>query len=253
VDLFGLPVSMKIILGLALLLLILHSVWTLGYVYGIFLVALCFITGFVFEILGLSYGTVFGGHYLYHPGTRPTLLGVPLMVPLIWAGFIYAGYTIASSFSVWLNREKPSKHNHRIRDFLLLTALGGLVVVAIDLLMEPLQVKAGNWIWLDAGSYFNIPVGNLAGWFLVTFIATGIFRALEYHMPKRPQSINKSVFLIPVIGYGLLCLVFVAWALKLSLPVLSLIGFLAMFPITVVNVVLFLKWKRDARLSQEQS
>jgi putative membrane protein len=129
----------------------------------------------------------------------------------------------------------------------MLIAGDGLVVVAIDLLMEPLHVMARNWTWLDGGPYYGIPVGNFVGWFVVTVISTGIFRAFEYFSPPKPTGIDKSVLLIPVVGYGMLCLAFVFLALMVQLPELAITGFFAIFPIVIANLVLFSRGKRALR------
>ena len=146
-----------------------------------------------------------------------------------------------------INKDKPSKRRGDARWLPLLILLDGLIVVAIDLFMDPLQLEAGNWTWLGGGTYYGVPIGNFVGWFAVTIISTGIFRAFEYFAPQKPAKIDKSVFLISVIFYGVLCLAFLSIALKIQLPELALTGFLAMFPITIVNLTFFIKWKRGTQ------
>jgi len=105
-------------------------------------------------------------------------------------------------------------------------------------------VMARNWVWLDNGHYYGIPVGNFVGWFMVTVISTGIFRAFEYLSPPKSTVIDKSVLLIPVVGYGMLCMLFVFLALIAKLPVLAITGFVIMFPIVIANLILFNKWRK---------
>ena len=239
----GLPLVGKIILGLAALLLILHSVWTLGVFRGLGLVALGFTTGLVFEVLGVKYGTVFGGYYFYDAAIHPRILDVPPLIPLIWAGFIYAGYSIVSSFSIWLNRGGLGAIRHRMIFKVSFAALSALVVLAIDLIMEPLQVAAGNWRWLEDGPYFSIPAGNFLGWFLVAFLTILIFMISQDYLPPKRGDFEKPVLLIPVLGYGLLCMILVFWALRVNMTSLAAIGLIAMSPTVVVNLTLFLRWR----------
>lgn len=240
-------ISLRVALLLAVALLLLHAAWTLTYFRGFAFILLCWLTGFLFEVIGVNYGVVFGGHYVYPSNDELMFFGVPWLIPLYWAAFIYAGYNIVSSFLFWINKDKPNKHRHNAMLLPLLVFLDGLVVVAIDLFMEPLQVMVGSWTWLERGPYYSIPIGNFIGWFTVTVIATGVFRVFEYLSPREPTTMDKSIFLIPVIGYGMLCLMFLSFALKMYLPQLALIGFLVMFPIVIVNLILFINWKKDLR------
>jgi putative membrane protein len=229
---------------LAAVLLILHAGWTLTYRRGLALILLCWLTGLIFEAIGVNYGFVFGGHYVYQSDNSLMLFGVPWSIPFYWAALIYAGYNVVTSFLFWANRGKPDRHSGNATWLPLLIFLDGMVVVAIDLLMEPLQVMARNWAWLDNGPYYGIPIGNFAGWFAVTVISTGIFRASEYLCPSKPTVIDKSVLLIPVVGYGMLCLAFVFLALMVRLPELAVTGLAVMFPIVIANLILFNRWRK---------
>jgi len=65
--------------------------------------------------------------------------------------------------------------------------------------------------------------------------------------PIRNAHIAKSVFVIPTTGYGALFLCFVIFALKEGIPTLALAGLGSMFPITAINLVLFMRWLRRSR------
>lgn len=227
---------------LPIIILLLHATWILGCLRGLGLIIISSLTGLIFEIIGVRHGTVFGGHYVYQMDSV-MLWGVPFWVPAYWAVFIYIGYCITTSFLFWTNRNKPNKYEKNLFLLLLLILLDGLIIVAIDLFMDPLQVKAGNWTWLEGGLYFGVPIGNFVGWFRVAAIATGIFRVFEYLFPHKPSNFDKSIFMIPVLGYGALCLTFLAIALKFQLPKLALIGSCAMFPIVIINLMFFVNWK----------
>ncbi|MDI6840711.1 MAG: carotenoid biosynthesis protein [bacterium] len=235
-------------LFLPVVLLILHAVWTLTYFRGLVFICLALLTALIFEMFGLKYGTLFGGHFVYQLNNKLIFFNIPLLVLLYWAVFIYISYNIVSSFLFWVGKSKPNKHIGGAILLPLLIFLDGLVVVSIDFFMEPLQVKTRNWIWLAGGPYYNIPLGNFIGWFIVATISTGIFRVFEYFSPQEPTKIDKSIFLIPVVGYGMLCLSLLYFALKIQLHGLALIGFFTMFPITVVNLIFFIKGSIGVRL-----
>jgi hypothetical protein len=42
--------------------------------------------------------------------------------------------------------------------------LGVLIGVSLDLLMEPVAVRAGLWRWTPPGPWLDVPIGNFVGW-----------------------------------------------------------------------------------------
>ncbi len=219
------------------IILLLHSFLTLTLGRGLFFVFLASATGLIMEYLGLRDGTIFGGHYIYKP--QLTFFNVPISVIAYWAVFIYVGYCLINSFLYGTNRNKPSYKNKKILLLPFLIILDAVVVTAIDLFMDPIQVKIGGWKWLEGGPYFGIPIGNFVGWFLVTIIVTGIFRVLEYFYPIKEEKYRKSVFVIPVLGYGILALSFALMASKYQMFSLILIGSLFMLPQVILNLIFF--------------
>lgn len=226
--------------------LFLHAVWKVGYLRGLFIFLTASLLGFISEVLGIRYGIIFGGHYFYQ-NFNYIICNVPLAVIIYWAAFIYMGYAVVSSFLIWTGKEKPCQDKENVLLLLLLILFDGLVVAAIDLFMDPLQVKAGNWIWLKEGSCFGTPVTNFIGWFLVTIIATGIFRIFEYFWPKKISNVGRSVFLIPVILYGQFWLTFFILALKNQIQSLAMISLFTMFPVFIINLMLFGYWLNKQR------
>jgi len=242
-DIIGLKTAKYIwfkLLLLCLPVLLLHSFYTLSVARGIMFIVIASVTGLIMEILGLKYGVIFGGHYIYQ-SNQPTIMSVPSSVVLYWAVFIYTGYCVVNSFLIWANREKPNlKHNNYWLLPLLIVA-DGLIVVAIDLFMDPLEVYSGSWRWLEGGAYYGIPVGNFIGWFCVTVIATTVYRSFEYFVPSKEPTYDKSVFVIPVLLYGILSLCFAIAAIKNQMFGLALLGSILMMPTVIVNLLLFRK------------
>ncbi len=240
-----------LILTTATLLLILHAVWNIGVPDGLVLIAFSFLLSLIFEIAGVQYGIVFGGRYIYSENIQPSFMGVPWLIPLIWAGFIYCGYTIVASFSIWISNGKQSHNQRKFFRNVIFAAASAITVLAIDVMMEPLQVNAGNWRWLDEGYYYDIPSGNFLGWFLVAFVSVLIFKIIQNYMPRKTEKISAHVLLIPVIGYGLLYGVFAFWAFRLGFFSLIFVGLVTMFPITLLNLFTYIQWK--FRISKDKS
>ncbi len=108
--------------------------------------------------------------------------------------------------------------------------------------MDPVAVKFGSWKWIGGGSYFGVPIGNFIGWFIVTIMVVGIFRTYEYFFPKKEATFNKSIFIIPVLGYGIMSISYFFLALNFNYT-LAIIGSVFMLPQVIFNLILFSKYK----------
>jgi len=237
VDAIVMPVAV-----LSVVLLVLHGSRMLGLLRLTGLVATAATTGFIFEFFGVRGGTVFGGQYFYDEAQYENmmLLGVPIPVIVFWAVFIYVGYCITNSFVRWMGKAKPAKAHGNAHWIALLVLLDGMAVMAFDLFMDPIVVHRGGWVWAEQGAYFGIPIGNFIGWFLVTVIATSIFRGFEYFAPKESPSSSDFVHLIPVLGYGIVGVMFTIHAAKEGMPGESLAGFAVMMPFVLTSLVCFM-------------
>lgn len=231
-------------LVLPLLLLIFHSFYILNIYRGLFLIVLAGSVGLFFEVIGLQYGTFFGGQYLYNKA-MPAIFNVPYAVIIFWAFFIYTGYAISTSFLYWLRKDKPNKYNKKIFLLFLLVLFDGFIVTAIDFFMDPIQVNSGVWSWPQGGLYFGVPLGNFFGWFIVTIIVTSVFRLFEYFFPQKSPILKESFFLVPVIGYIILTFYYAVSAIYLGLYSLTIIGLFLMLPIPLINLFF---WKRFRNL-----
>jgi putative membrane protein len=231
--------SSKMLLPVALALL--HASITFSQHRGLVLVFLGFMVGLAFESVGVRSGFVFGGHYVYNiQASGPTLLDVPLIVPLYWSVFIYLGYSITTSFLVWGSKEKPSVRRDNAALLPLLVVLDGLIVVAIDVFLDPLMVFHNKWFWPDGGPFFDIPIGNFVAWFLIVVVTTGAFRVFEWRFPQQPKRVDTYAFIAPVVAYAALCGVFAALAIDANLHGLLVIGAAAMMPVVGLNLFCFL-------------
>ncbi len=228
-----------VIFYLPILFLFVYCILTMGILRGVGIILVTFLIGSLFEFIGLKYGSFFGGHYFYRENYI-MLLGIPVVISFYWAGLIIIGYELVSSFLLWLGREKPNRIQ---KNFVLLSCLillDGLVVTAMSILLDPVGTRMELWSWQAEGSHFGTPLGNFWGWFLITIIAMGLFRFFEYYYPQKKKLTEDSVHLIPVFGYALLCFGLCIKAILLELPSLAYVGFFAMFPITAINIFIYL-------------
>lgn len=234
----------NIILAIPIALLLLHSFFTMSPLRAIVFISIACFIGFVMELWGLKSGTFFGGYYVYKPN-HITIFSVPISVILYWAVFTYSGYCIVNSFLLWLNKKKPVWKQNYPWLIPLLVFIDGIIVVTIDLFMDPIQVKAGKWTWIDGGPYFGVPLGNFIGWFLVVVLATGIFRSLEYIFPHHHEKNDKSLYLIPVLCYGILSIFFAYKAIYYQMIELAFLGTALMMSVVLINLILFRKYRKS--------
>jgi uncharacterized membrane protein len=74
---------------------------------------------------------------------------VPCIIPIVWFMMSYPSFVIA-------DRLVPSGWK-RWQRLLSVAAVGGLVMTAWDLVMDPFMVAGGNWVWDRNEAYFVIP------------------------------------------------------------------------------------------------
>ncbi len=235
----------RVVLLALIVLLALHSTWQVGLARAPAFFLLAASLGLGFEVWGLRGGSFFGGHYVYN-GSGIKLWEVPYIIPIYWVVFIYTAYSISNAFLAWLGHHKPSKNSSQLGILVSLITLDGLLTVALDLILDPIQVRQGTWTWLDHGAYFGVPIGNFIGWFIVTVLVTGTFRLYEYLRPGKEVS-DTYLLLIPVIGYGMLGVGLGLSAAAYGMYFVAVLSIVVVTAPAIGNVVLYLSQKRKNR------
>ncbi len=152
---------------LAYLFALMHAGQREGWRRAILLALIVFLTGLAFESVGVATGWVYGPYH-YTEKLGPKFLGlVPYLIPLAWTMMIYPSLVIAG-------RIVPIRWSGA-RRILAVAALGGVIMTAWDVAMDPLMVSGGHWVWEVQGPYFGVPLQNYWGWWLTTFIALLIY------------------------------------------------------------------------------
>ena len=182
----------------------------------------------LFECVGVATGWIYGPYY-YTQRLGPLFLGlVPSMIPFSWFMMAYPAYVIA---------ERLAPAHWRAR-WLGVAALGGLAMVAWDLVMDPLMVLRGHWVWQTPGAYFGIPLQNYWGWWLTTFVILVAYQALAGRISSEPiQSVQLSTSFarLAVLSYALTGLGNVADAWLAGLPGPALVGGAALLVFTCLG------------------
>ena len=149
--------------------------------------------GWAAEAIGTRTGRPFG-RYAYTGRLRPTVGGVPVLVPLAW--FAMAAPARETAHAALGVRSTP------VRRMLA----GAAALVAWDLFLDPQMVAEGYWRWARRGRYRGIPVTNFAGWFATALLAMAV---LEVTAPPgdRPDpglvAEYGGVAAMETLGFGL--------------------------------------------------
>ena len=120
------------------------------------------------ERTGSSTGRPFG-RYCYSGALRPTVAGVPAIVPIAWWAMALPAREVAVAVLCGRRSSRAAR-----------LGLGAVALTAWDLFLDPQMVGEGYWRWDRRGSYAGIPLSNYAGW-LVTSAA--VMAVLDVTLP----------------------------------------------------------------------
>ncbi len=157
-----------------------HAIANRGWAWAIGFLSISLAFGWGIERLGLATSFPFGT-YEYADTLGLAIGGVPLVIPLAWSMMAYPCLLAAQ----------------RLTSTGVGTALvGGWVLAAWDLFLDPQMVGEGYWVWADAGwalpGMDGIPLQNNLGWLLS---AIGLMALLNL-LPRKPANDGVPVLMI---------------------------------------------------------
>jgi uncharacterized membrane protein len=199
-----------------------HGASQFGWKKILVLMAICFTVAFAFESIGVASGKIYG-EYHYTASLGPKFLGlIPYIIPLAWFMMIYPALIMA---------QKLVRSSHpRGWKTLFVAATGGLMLTAWDLVMDPVMVSAGHWIWDGPASsrlYFGIPIENFLGWWVT---AAAIFLVFFFVSKNLQTSSSRADVGLPVLMYATIGGSTIFSAYLSGLPGPALVGLMAMLP-----------------------
>jgi uncharacterized membrane protein len=232
----GNDIASLLAIALPFLAVLSHAIYVLGAKRAMFFLFISFFTGFIFEAAAVNFGLITGGSYTYDMA-GPALAGVPLSIPVFWFVFIYSAYGLINAAIIYRGGVLPNKEACNYPFLLYLITLNAILVMMIDLVMDPVMISWGEWSWQGGGWYFDIPAENFLGWLAIGLIAGGIFRMYEYYYPKINLT-EKNIHLIPVLGYFTVILFFTYSAFNLGFYYLALASLFIYLPIIIASLKL---------------
>ncbi len=175
----------------------------------------------VVEHVGTTYGVPFG-RYSYTGVLRPTVGGVPAIVPLAWfAMALPARETAHAALGARSTRARR-------------VVAGALCLTAWDLFLDPQMVGEGYWRWARWGRYRGIPLSNFVGWFVTGLV---VMAALDVLLP--PGEPDPAL----VGEYGWMAVMqTLGFAAFFGDPLVAAVGGAAMLPPAVVAAAHLRLW-----------
>ncbi|MDX1940559.1 MAG: carotenoid biosynthesis protein, partial [Saprospiraceae bacterium] len=149
------PFNLLISLGI---MLIFHPNWNKSIIYFLFTV---YLVGFGAELFGVQTGLLFG-NYEYGRILGIKIWDTPLIIGVNWVILTYAAGVI-------FNTLLPYQH------WILRSILAALLMVGLDILIEPVAMDLGFWSW----EHDIVPLQNYMGWFLVALPLLCIFNITQ--------------------------------------------------------------------------
>jgi hypothetical protein len=148
---------------------LLHAGQREGWSGALRLLALVFGVSLLFESVGVATGLIYGAYH-YTNRLGPLFLGlVPYLIPVAWFMMSYPSYVIA-------DRLIPAGWK-RWQRILSVAAVGGLVMTAWDLVMDPVMVASGHWVWGAERGLPRYPSAELLG-----VVADRVFNLRPVHV-----------------------------------------------------------------------
>ncbi|MEO1434674.1 MAG: carotenoid biosynthesis protein [Bacteroidota bacterium] len=130
-----------------------HEHWNNNFV--VFAIV-CFSTGFLFELIGVHTGLIFGT-YAYGETLGFKVGGVPLTIGVNWLMLVYSSACVANAL---------------FRNPIVKAIFGAALMVLLDFLIEPVAMAYDFWDWENG----IIPIQNYVAWFLIALFLHSLFQ-----------------------------------------------------------------------------
>ena len=148
---------------------------------------------FLAEFASTRVGIPFG---LYHytgvtRGRELYLANVPFFDPLSFTFLAYASLGLGRLMLGRWRRWAPW-WPARLAGRLPLAALSGILMMWLDLVIDPLAVRGDRWFlgrifyYPEPGRYFGVPVANFVGWAVLGALIAGLWLVLSPRLGGRP-------------------------------------------------------------------
>lgn len=212
---------------------------------------------FLCELSSTHNGFPFGLYHYYPAPTRDLelwVLNVPFMDSLSFAFLSFASYATARR----LLGRSPAPDG-RIEGDAGVVLLGATLMVAIDLVCDPVSLRGDQWFlgriydYAERGIFFGVPLSNFAGWFFVAcaiqWAMAGLERAGALGGPARVRTGPGAAALAPAL-WASIVLFNAAIAFWIGLPAAGVLGLALVCAVGALSVARGALWEHEPRLEE---
>jgi putative membrane protein len=177
---------------------------------------------------------------------------VPIFTPIAWWLIIYCAYNTTNLIFGDLGIIRRIRKRIPLAVFLM-ACLDGLMAMNLDMLFDPIMVcpERTRWVWESGGAYFNIPIQNFVGWFLVAFAVSLLIRIYDVRKGRFVSLGDRLIHYVPSGLYFCMCMFFALLSYLSGYPQYSLIGFSAMMPFVLWAALRGVFALKTSRLADE--
>jgi putative membrane protein len=206
---------------------VIHALTTRGVRVAAVLVAVTAGGGLAVEAVGTATGFPFGA-YTYGESLGPTVLGVPLVIPLAWTMMAWPAWLVAVRLVRWAG----------VAGTLGRIVVAGWALASWDVFLDPQMVAAGHWTWESPD---GIPLTNYAAWLGVALMMMALLDRVGVRSRGVHSGPDAPMYALYLWTYASSIL---AHAVFLDLPSSAAWGALAMGPVAVPLAVTLWRERR---------
>ena len=131
---------------------------------------------YAIESLGVATGFPYG-RFFYGDALGPTVAGlVPFLLPVS-----YAPLVVGAVAAAWGGPR------------ILHVAWSALILVWMDVVLDPGATSLAFWVWPEGGAYYGVPLSNFAGWLLSGTLAAALLLTTgRWTEPPRPALLDSA-------------------------------------------------------------
>ncbi|SIQ14425.1 carotenoid biosynthesis protein [Priestia flexa] len=219
-----------VFLHLSGLIAFIYMAKTYRMVTGMLVASFVMLATIVIESLGVHYDFLFGS-YDYEKDFGTKILGVPLTIGSAWLMVIVTSRVLA--LGIMKRMELP----YLVKGLVYAT-ISSIFAVIMDLAIDPVAyVVKQYWVWEGNSFYYDIPLSNFSGWFILSFFIQFILYFWLEALEKKEEIKWESRM---VVLYSSIVLMFVIVA---AVNGLWLVVFMTLTPYSIL-FVLYQKEKR---------
>jgi putative membrane protein len=162
---------------------------------------------FASEVSSIRNGFPYGDYQYVYENLKGELLlwGVPLWDSLSYTFLAFASFSTATLVFIPLRAtgrsplEGPDSFL-KIRTSWKVLILGCLLMMGIDVIIDPLTALGDRWFlgriyyYPNGGIYFGVPLSNFLGWALVAFVIIFVFQGIDKILHERGAPLEEDRF-----------------------------------------------------------